>query len=245
MLACDAAVFFELALGEIERYLLAGKPVLVAAEQGLTKETLQTLCTWGQVANLTTNANLVVSNPDRYLPSRQLIYQHLQAGKFGEPGLVRIHRWGPDSQEGSMLFDLDLVLWFFRAVPRVVFAVAHQRGTQIHLGFPAGGMALVGHADLPAGEPYYSLSVIGASGAAYADDHSNVQLLYRGGSPRAVCTDEGIGHWASLVQEFADAVRTDGTAGIQRPHWSEALRVAQAVETSLQTNQAVALEGVP
>ena len=35
----------------------------------------------------------VVINPDRFLPSRQLIRQQIEAGKLGEVGLIRIHRW--------------------------------------------------------------------------------------------------------------------------------------------------------
>jgi predicted dehydrogenase len=245
--ACDAAVFFELALGEIDRYLQAGKPVLVAAQRGLTKVTLQTLSVLAHQASVARQAcvNLVVANPDRYLPSRQLIRQQLHAGKLGDPGLIRIHHWEPAAQEGSLLRDLDLVLWYFRAMPRVVYTVAHPRGTQIHLGFPAGGIALVGHANLPAGDSYSSLSVIGASGAAYADDHANLQLVYQGGPPRAFRTGEGVGQWSLLVQEFADAIRAGRDARSEHPHWSEAILTAEAVEKSLRTKQAVVLEGVP
>ena len=38
---------------------------------------------------------------------------------------------------------------------------------------------------LPEGDDYYSLSLVGANGSAYADDHYNMQLLYNGGPAAA------------------------------------------------------------
>ena len=41
------------------------------------------------------HATLSIVNPDRCLPSRQLLRQQLDTGKLGEAVLVRSHRWSP------------------------------------------------------------------------------------------------------------------------------------------------------
>src|SRR5439155_1554995 len=145
---------------EIERHLQTGKPVLIVGTNGLTKDTLQIL---------STHPNLAIVNPDRYLPSRQLIRQQLDADKLGAPGLIRIHRWEPDTPppptrkrpDGAETLrrDLDLVLWYAGAMPNVVYTALHARGMQIHLGFAAGAMALLDHATMPADEAYYAFSL--------------------------------------------------------------------------------------
>ena len=126
-------------------------------------------------------AREIVINPDRFLPSRQLIRQQFDTGKLGEVGLIRVHRWEPrgsasaDDVHGlpaSLLRDLDVVLWLIGHSPDAVYAVeqtdsnpSNSRGRflQVHLGFPSGAMALLDFADrLPPGEGYQSLSLIGS-----------------------------------------------------------------------------------
>src|SRR5206468_777892 len=98
--------------------------------------------------------------------------------------------------------QLDLAKWIFGGAPTEIFVLGRigqndtLRGAdyvQVHLGFPRGGMALVCVArSLPAGDAYDSLSLIGSTGAAYADDHYQSHLLYRGSAPAALKTGEGI-----------------------------------------------------
>src|SRR5262245_52383885 len=74
--ACDAAAFVGPVPpepGAIERLLRARKHVLLAAEACPSSAVLEPLFT----AALQANVRLTVVNPDRYLPSRQLIRQHL------------------------------------------------------------------------------------------------------------------------------------------------------------------------
>ena len=93
-------------------------------------------------------------------------------------------------------------------------------------------MALLDFSSLhPPGDPYRSLHVIGSLGAAYVDDHQNMQLLYGWGQPRAVV--------ASQVQELA----TGGDFTDMIGAWESVLTVAAAVESSIQSGQAVSLEG--
>src|SRR5262249_44090281 len=130
----------------------------------------------------------------------------------------------------------------------LVYAAGQTEGpgslVQVHLGFPGGAMALIEHTDrLPPGDGYQSLAVIGTAGAAYADDHQNMQLAYRGGRPQAVRTEEEAGALAALVQDFADALRAGRDLSASVPAWQGVLAVADAARRSLASRQAVPLEG--
>jgi predicted dehydrogenase len=197
---------------------------------------------------------LAVVNPDRYLPSRQLIRKQLLI-PLGEPGLIRLHRWEPTAAHqpsglpDPLLRDLDVVLWLAGRRPNRVFAVesksedAAGRYVQVHFGFPGGGMAVLDYTDrLPPGDDYSSLSVIASSGAAYADDHQNIQLVYRGGHPQAVRTDERAGQLATIAQDFVDAVRSGREPEGGAKCWRDTFVVADAVEWSLTAGQAVTPE---
>jgi len=232
----------------IERSLAAGTHVLVA-DPCPARESVETLFDSARKAGV----QFCVVNPDRYLASRQLIRKQL-SGPLGEPGLLRLHRWEPTSTHptdlpAAILRDLDLSLWLMDRRPDRVFAIEQKhpdsagRCVQVHLGFPGGGMALLDFNNrLPAGDGYQSLSVIAASGAAYADDHQNMQLVYRGGSPEAARTEERSGQLAAIAQEFVDSLRgnrdlmTTNAAG-----WRNVSAVADAVKQSLASGQSVAV----
>lgn len=223
-----------------EHWLTAGAHVLLVAAPVPAVATILRLCDLAQQRG----RDFAVVNPDRYLPSRRLLRAQLDA-HLGAPGLLRLHRWGPAAFD--VLRDLDLVLWLMGQLPERVYALkrnASGQYLQIHLGFPGGGMALLDLTDrLPPGDGYLSLSVIAAHGAAYADDHQNVQLAYRGGTPVALRTDEGDGHLAALTQEFLDAVRAGQSVPTREAEWRAAHAVADAVRRSLSAGNAVALEG--
>jgi predicted dehydrogenase len=199
--------------------------------------------------------HLAVVNPDHYLPSRQLIRKLLDAGKLGEAALVRIHRWEPATAGAGLaplLRDLELAVWLIGKFPDLVYAVEHVLDdgdshplVQVHLGFPGGAMALIDFTTrLPPGDGYSSLSAIGSAGAAYHDDHHNVQIVYRGGSPRALRTPEGDNLLAALLQDFIDALAEgrDLSAGVAA--WQRAELIAGAVMLSLRSHRAVDPEGL-
>src|SRR5262249_132576 len=118
------------------------------------------------------------------------------------------------------------------------------RFVQVHLGCSGGGMALIDYSDrLPPGDAYQALSVIGSAGAAYADDHQNMQLVYGGGRPRAVRTDEGIRYLAALVQEFVDCLQPGQDTPEDLTSWRTLWAVVRAVEQSLTVRQATPVEG--
>jgi len=251
--AFEAAVFVGPRQPEgevIGRFLAAGKHVLVAAESCPSSAVLEALAAAARQGGV----QLAVVNPDHYLPSRQLIRQQLDAGKLGEVGLVRAHRWEPAADNraellgvpGPLTRDIELVCWLAAKQPNLVYAVGQAANgfVQVHLGFPGGSMALLDYFDhLAAGDGYQSVTVIGSTGAAYANDHQNMQLLYRGGRPQAVRTEEGARQMAALVQEFVDGLRTGRDLSPSVTAWRNAAAVAGAVRRSLESRCAVSLEG--
>lgn len=293
-------------VNDVEQWLRAGKPVLLSCDALKRPESLIEL----QQTARALNVRLSCVNPDRWLPSRQLIQQQIASRKLGAVGLLRIHDWRPRHESidsantianqsnsrlpGQLLRDLDLACWLIGRSPNVVYAVTHSdpalsaesRATQppsgtlddsvqgdliqIHLGFGpedlageprnqiarpvdgllehrTGAMALLTYSSrLPAGDGYQSLSVIGASGAAYADDHRDRQLVFLGGTPRAVWGGEG-NHYVPLIQAFID--RFPEPAGFQEPaglvngslEWQRLIDLATAVQKSLASKQSVIL----
>src|SRR5581483_32193 len=233
---------------EVERLLRAGKHVLLATEPSLTWRELESLWATARHGFL----QLSVVNPDRYLPSRQLIREQL-GQKLGAAGLVRVHPWEArpelrtDSSlglPGPLIAYLDLVHWLAGGPPSVVYAVEQGGGeyVQVHLGLPGGGMALLDYTRrLPAGDSYQSLSVIAASGAAYADDQHNAQLLYRGGRAQAVAVEERTRQRTLLLQEFVDALTTGCDLSANAATWRHVYATADAARQSLRTRRAVPL----
>ncbi|MBL8826704.1 MAG: hypothetical protein JNM18_06925 [Planctomycetaceae bacterium] len=150
----------------------------------------------------------------RSLPSNRSVHDVVASGKLGIPGLVRTHRWLP-ACGGSLLqmlhADVDLACWIMGARPTTVFArgvpssdrAATWDYLQLHLGFVGDAMAMLDVSRrLPNGDDYYSLSVIGSAGAAYADDHHNQQLLYTGGHPQALRTEQGDRQRLARLEHF-------------------------------------------
>ena len=154
---------------------------------------------------------LMPAHPWRFRPSIHAAVQSLRNGELGTPGLVRVHRWDPDAigevTAEAILPEIDLIHWVFDAPHAKAHAV--RRGNeflQVHFGFSGGGMAI---ADFAFGCPgsYRSFGVIGSTGAAYANDHRNMNLLLTAGSAQAIRTGQGDLHIRAIVQEFAEAVR--------------------------------------
>ena len=116
---------------------------------------------------------LMIGGTLRFLPSQQVLKQRLDSGKLGELGLLRAHRWHAAAGTGTGAAPawqalaapyLDLANWLFDDRPERVWARTAGPGyAQIHLGFRAGGMALIDvSAGLPPGDGYQSVSVIGS-----------------------------------------------------------------------------------
>jgi len=195
----------------------------------------------------------------RFTPSIQVIKDCLNSGKLGDPSLLRVHRWRSINHDvrpplaEALFADIDLALWLFDAKPTEVYTIArgdnNDDGTmpdyiQIHFGFASGAMALLDFStSLPNGKGYDSLSLIGSTGAAYADDHNNTHLLFNGGNPAALISGQGNGHLALELQDFIDAIigQTKPQAGSK-----DCLRVHQVIDAicqSLKTKQVQCAQG--
>lgn len=191
-----------------------------------------------------------VRNLDRSLPSRQLIRQQLDAGKLGTPALVRSHRWTSCAAVTSnrlpsgLLIDIDVAQWLMGSPAELVYAAKSVGGEaiQIHLGFVAGGMALLDWGRIPEGEEYRSLSVLGSSGAAYADDHANRQLVFGGGPARTRVADEMLRGMANLLADFVKELDGNRVCEKVNAAWHDAVRVGGAAMRSLKTGQAIRRE---
>ncbi len=223
----------------IERCLSGGAHVVLTAPSPLLGPTLDRLAAVARQAGV----QLGLLNPDRYLPSRRLIRAQLDAGKLGDPGLVRIHRWLPAGGARDLhLRDLDVAIWLIGRAPDVVYALDTDCSRQLHLGFPGGAMALLDVATLPAGDGYRLLHLIGSRGAAYADDQQNTQLLYRGGAARALLVDEGAAALRGLARDAAAALAAGGDLSCTLAEWRRVAGVAAAARRSIETREAVTLE---
>ena len=245
----------------------AGKHILVESPLALSSKAAQSVldeCSRSGV-------RLMVGQAARFWPSVQTVKENLDAGRLGQPGLLRIHRWErpgsagaspsrPDAfsigalREGGTLLglirEIDLACWLFGHRPTDVFAVGRRSHTQLadwdyvqlHLGFPNGGMALIDYSrTLPQGDGYFSLSMLGSAGAAYADDHHNMQLLYGGGHPSAFVTGQGDKAMLSQLQEFIDAVEENREPLVTGADGLVAIQVSEAAAESIASGQAVYL----
>ncbi len=171
----------------------------------------------------------------------------------------------------AVLPDVDLANWIFDALPTEVYTAGQKNGTgliyrngpqgasneldlsrfsfscgyvQLHLGYAHGGMALVDRCMmLPPGSDYFSLSVVGSAGAAYADDHHNMHLLYRGGRPTALPAGQGRLHHVAELQAFVDAIETGRPPAITVDDGHNAAEVVRAAVRSLESGRAMRLIG--
>ena len=212
---------------------------------------------------------LMVGKPLRFLEAHRNVKDSLVSGKLGSPGLLRIHHWdaaGPGSREtkavSRVVQDLDLASWLFESLPTEVYAVAGDKVgadkvgadkvgadkvgadyVQVHLGFPEGGMALIDCSILTDRPDYYSLSVIGSKGAAYVDDHHNMNLVYRRGEPSALKVGYGNGHIAAQLAEFVDSLAGDREPAPGGAEERAAIEVAEAVAESIESGRAARRTG--
>ena len=195
---------------------------------------------------------MMIAQPQRFLPSIQTIRQSLDAGELGEPGLLRVHRWTAETSVDPfrrLLAEVDLANYLLGGPPTNVYAIARGSGdssrlVQTHLGFAGGRMAMIDvTTSLPAGDDYYSLSLIGATGSAYADDHHNTQLLYGGGAVVAERTRQGALHWTEPLREFDAAIRKSRVRAIGGDAALSALKVTAAIRRSIESGGAMHRQG--
>ncbi|MDP6750252.1 MAG: Gfo/Idh/MocA family oxidoreductase [Candidatus Poribacteria bacterium] len=226
----------------------AGKHVLVASPFAPSAKAAEDIISACRSANV----KLMVGHSLRFMPSQQEVKSALTDGKLGEPGLLRIHRWAESTDQSNTddivmnqtVDGIDLAIWLFDGMPTEVYAISRPSYVQVHLGFADGGMALIDDArTLPSGDGYFSLSLIGSTGAAYADDHHNRNLLFRGGDPNAIDTGQGSLHLTAQLREFIAAIEEQREPVANGTDGQVALQVAEAAVSSLQSRQALRMIG--
>ena len=198
---------------------------------------------------------LMVGWSRRFLPSIRAVRESLDAGQLGKPGLLRIHRWVPPGDGVTaewLMHEVDLANWLFGQPPTEVYALSRGDTAgdatggylQVHLGFPDGGMGMIDvSTTLPDGDGYYSLSLIGTDGAAYADDHHNVHLVYGGGNATAVCSEHGVLSLVEQLREFATAIGDSREPAMDGASALRALQVTEAARSSMETGSALHRRG--
>ena len=103
-------------------------------------------------------------------------------------------------------------------------------------------MAMIDYSiTLPQGSSYFSLSMIGSTGAIYADDNHNVNLLYHGGEPTALPTGQGEGHMLAQLQEFVNAIQECREPAIGGADGRAAVQVAEAAVESMRSGRSTRL----
>ena len=167
---------------------------------------------------------------------------------LGQAGLLRIHRWLPPGEgvgtlADRILPDADLACWLFGSAPETVWSLqsaANPEYIQFHLGFANDGMAMIDvAASLPSGGDYFSLTMIGGTGAAYADDHHNMNLLYSGGQPNAIRASQGRADLVGQLQEFVDAISEQRAPSVTVADTTRAVEVLDQVLESAKSRQVI------
>jgi predicted dehydrogenase len=251
--SCDAVVIHGSASSRMEivrQAAMARKHILLATPGSLTFAELQAMIAACQAAEVT----FTVGSPLCFRPSIAAVKAALESGKLGLPGLLRAHLWQP-AEDGDTRLQalqlLELAVWMFGAPPTEVFATTNERVAgaawpkylQLHLGFPQNGMALLSStANLAGTDEYETVSLIGSTGAAYADDQSQTQLVFREKSPRAIIERERIPTLAAELRDFQQAIadRRDPEKSLQ---WLiAALELMGPVQKSLADRQPIHLQ---
>ena len=250
----------------VEKAAGAGKHVFVEMPLALSTEAADAAIAACQSAGV----RLMAGQAMRFMESHLKVKEGLASGNLGVPGALRIHHWEPAVRGAARLpepgaglcggtamlravREIDLANWLFGGLPTEVYAIGRGQSeggskepdyVQVHLGFPEGGMALIDHSmTLQGGTAYFSLTMVGSTGAAYADDHHNMQLLYGGGVPSALDTGEGKRHIAAHLQEFVDAIAEEREPAITGADGRAAVQVAEAAVGSMASGCAARLIG--
>lgn len=148
----------------------------------------------------------------RHRPSIREVGRAARSRKLGVPGLMRIHDWDASGvlDESRVANQLDLVIWIFGSTPRQTCTGLRDDYLQLHVGLDGDGMALVDlDATLPANQRYYSLSLIGSEGAAYADDHHNTNLVFSDQGLTGLGFSEHESEIFHLVADFAASLSAE------------------------------------
>lgn len=182
----------------------------------------------------------------RLVESVNQIKDAVRDGRLGNPGLVRIHHWSPKGipVNSTLRHWLDLAVWLIGKTPDTVYGVRRRSFAQTHLGWDDGPMALIDVDSVPGKRTgYFSLSMIGSTGAAYDDLHRNIGLLMNSDGIQAQRTISFVPQLDIVLQKFIDAVAAESRL---TGCWQSALRIIELEERvveSMEAKQAVTTGG--
>ncbi|MFP6874159.1 MAG: hypothetical protein VCA55_11695 [Verrucomicrobiales bacterium] len=182
-------------------------------------------------------ANAFPGLPWRFSPQVQSIRASLDAGQLGTPGLLRLHHWHPGAiTMHEQIAATDLALWLFGSMPVATHCAVSAGSRLIHLGFPGGGMAMIGFSSsLPEGDGYHSLCLIGSRGTAYADDHRDRNLIFTGGSANAELPGSKYAYIQPMLEDFLDALRAGGSPETASNDYLKAQQIVQGTSHTSST----------
>ncbi len=196
-------------------------------------------------------ANLYLGRRFPFEPSVSALCESQNQGQLGDLGILRLHRWvagsTPNVGRRDDVWDaINLGVRLFDAVPEQIYSLIRKAEAtmQIHFGFSGNGMAVMDFAwDLPAGRGYDSIHVIGDDGAAYADDHRNVSLLYEGDDPRALPVENDQIAIRSLLVSLVNATSDSVEPMLDWASMSQLKPVIDAVYRSAEQKQVLLWDG--
>lgn len=199
------------------------------------------------------NVRLMIGDTIRFSPSINAIKVALESGRLGVPALLRSHAWYPEEpglmaeQNPKTFQQLDLAQWVFKTLPTEIYAAAHgvhKATLQIHFGFPGAAMGLITICEsLPPGDGYSACTVIGSTGAAYADDQRQMQMVYQADGIKAKRTSEGMLARVEELREFVGAINQNREPSVSGADARRVLIMMEAVHRSIQLRQPLHLEG--
>ena len=203
--------------------------------------------------NLCAESNVVtmLGNKFRYIPGYTILKNKIDSGVLGQLGLVRVHDWLGNNRDSTATIDLeriaslvDMVNWLFNSFPSVIYARSiNNFYIQIHLGFEAGGMALVDLSHLNSNDGYRSVSVIGSAGAGYADDHHNQNLVFQKGSTIARSPSDGCLDIVAELSEFAEKILHKRDSQAIGSEMVTTMTIVEAIFTTIESGKAVHQKG--
>ncbi|MGB0599455.1 MAG: hypothetical protein ACPGLY_22450 [Rubripirellula sp.] len=199
----------------------------------------------GRLGDLAASEKVVPAMQARSQPRVRQIKSEIDAGNLGQPGLLRSHDWDRSYalDDQRLAAHLDVAAWYFDQLPSVVYAVSRRDYVQMHLGFEGDGMAIL---DVDAGDSlggsYQSLHLIGSRGAAYADDHENVQLAIDARGIEAVPTPQGDAAWVNMLRAFYEVILSGDSQQAEWRHVMDINRLVGAVHQSVAQQRPITLE---
>lgn len=235
------------------RSALAGKHVLVADAFADTLDETEDLVSVCSERGVT----LMLGSERLYAPAVQTVKESIDSGKLGALGALRIHCWlsgeddaavGPGGRSGALVEQIAIARWLFGSAPTEIFSLRRARGgaetVSVHFGFADGGMALI---DVTLSPPdmqgYYTLSAIGSTGAAYADEHRDAHLVFGEGAPLAFLPEQDRARRINEVGEFLAALREQRAPTTGGEWLTAALEVTKAVLDGIASGAALRWEG--